>query len=470
MPPKKSKDDIKKDLLNKGFSLCEEFKSLHLHKTKIKCVECNLEQNVFLRNIFRDEKPKCVCKGAKKAKNRIINGKHDQSQAEEFKAKINTITDAICLNPEKYTNNKSNLEWKCKLCDKTWQAPPANILSYKSHCPNCNSGNKESVCRAVLEKLYPEYKFPTVRPEFLRREDSNKCLEIDCYNEKLKFGLEYNGVQHYSVKGGFYGKTEEDLKQQQEKDQWKLNKCAENNVHLVVISYKDFNKKSNLDIKKLIYDKSITYMQSKNIRIDTDYLASADIDIKNYGQRKKINNQADKTKFRNLLKELNYQLAKKEDKCKNFNYKAALICDVRHYFEMHISQFLKEKKCLVCRFLDNTRQRNIDIPENLDIKGITIANKIYQIELLCNECDTRYAKTTSLCYYSDELNCNYCNEKISNVEFSNVEFSNVEFNADEGFSNTREFSDAEFSDTETSGDTETRIMLEKLVIKKLKQK
>src|SRR5690606_32389304 len=55
----------------------------------------------------------------------------------------------------------------------------------------------ENECRRVLQNIFIGYKFPNVRPDFMENNRTKRCLELDCYNEKLNLALEYNGKQHY---------------------------------------------------------------------------------------------------------------------------------------------------------------------------------------------------------------------------------------------------------------------------------
>ena len=56
----------------------------------------------------------------------------------------------------------------------------------------------EIECRTVLENIFKR-PFRKKRPSFLENKALNNGLnlEIDCYNEELKLGCEYNGRQHY---------------------------------------------------------------------------------------------------------------------------------------------------------------------------------------------------------------------------------------------------------------------------------
>lgn len=113
------------------------------------------------------------------------------------------------------------------------------FLPYKVLFKNKNFRPKESKgeieCRKILEDIFGE-KFPKVRPNFLKHPATGKNLEIDCYNEKRKLGLEYSGRQHYVFTPVFH-KTLKDFEDQKERDELKKKLCQENGVKLIEVPY-----------------------------------------------------------------------------------------------------------------------------------------------------------------------------------------------------------------------------------------
>ena len=93
----------------------------------------------------------------------------------------------------------------------------------------------EKICKKVIEKL-TGCKFKKVRPEFLKNPKTGRCLEIDCYNDKLKLGVEYNGMQHY-IFVPQYHKSKEDYQQQVYRDKLKAKLCKRNNIKLITVKY-----------------------------------------------------------------------------------------------------------------------------------------------------------------------------------------------------------------------------------------
>ena len=95
----------------------------------------------------------------------------------------------------------------------------------------------ETECRRVLEKIFKK-EFRKTRPKFLNNPvtGGKYNLEIDCYNEELRLGLEYNGRQHYEY-SSFFHKNKEDFLNQKYRDIIKKNMCKDNNVILIEVPY-----------------------------------------------------------------------------------------------------------------------------------------------------------------------------------------------------------------------------------------
>ncbi len=93
----------------------------------------------------------------------------------------------------------------------------------------------ETECMLVLEELF-NTKFHTVRPYLLNFPETNRNLELDCYNSELKLAVEYNGRQHYQWPN-FPGVTREKFYSQVRRDRFKLRKCNEYGIYLIVVPY-----------------------------------------------------------------------------------------------------------------------------------------------------------------------------------------------------------------------------------------
>jgi hypothetical protein len=93
----------------------------------------------------------------------------------------------------------------------------------------------EGILRNCLENLYA-LKFPNVRLSEIVNPNTGMKLEIDCYNEQLKIGAEYHGINHYKFIPHFH-KTEEAFKESQKRDEYKELMCAKLGITLLIVPY-----------------------------------------------------------------------------------------------------------------------------------------------------------------------------------------------------------------------------------------
>lgn len=103
-----------------------------------------------------------------------------------------------------------------------------------------NNNNKfvskgEQVCRDTMERIYG-VPFINTRPNWLKNPATNRNLELDCYNDKLKLAVEYNGIQHYKW-CSFAKQTYTDFREQVKRDRIKIDLCEKNGVYLIVVPY-----------------------------------------------------------------------------------------------------------------------------------------------------------------------------------------------------------------------------------------
>ena len=100
--------------------------------------------------------------------------------------------------------------------------------------PTKGRSKGERICREIFQEIYG-LPFPSTYPDFLRNPQTNRLLELDGYNEQLKIAFEYNGRQHYKKVRRFHPHGNTDLLYQFQKDDFKIRKCDENGVYLIII-------------------------------------------------------------------------------------------------------------------------------------------------------------------------------------------------------------------------------------------
>ena len=105
----------------------------------------------------------------------------------------------------------------------------------KRGAPRQSSGEIE--CRRVLSKIFNK-PFDSVRPNFLNNPvtGGNHNLEIDCYDQSLRLGCEYQGKQHY-VYIPYFHKNKEAFLNQKYRDDMKKRMCKENGIKLIDVPY-----------------------------------------------------------------------------------------------------------------------------------------------------------------------------------------------------------------------------------------
>jgi len=124
----------------------------------------------------------------------------------------------------------------------TFTARDIDNLSFNNSNPPVNKNiPKESKgeieCKRVLEKIFNK-PFNKARPSFLNNKitGGNYNLEIDCYNDELKLGVEYDGAQHHKYIPYFH-KNKEAFYNQKYRDTLKEYMCKENGVILIRVPY-----------------------------------------------------------------------------------------------------------------------------------------------------------------------------------------------------------------------------------------
>lgn len=118
----------------------------------------------------------------------------------------------------------------------TWCVPsfiPFNLKQFITSDQNSCESKGESVVRQYLNNRFNVI-FDKVRN--LYNPITGQFLEIDCYNDILKLGVEYQGKQHY-VYTPFFHKNKEAFRNQQYRDELKRIYCRDAGIHLIEVPY-----------------------------------------------------------------------------------------------------------------------------------------------------------------------------------------------------------------------------------------
>lgn len=105
----------------------------------------------------------------------------------------------------------------------------------------------QAICGMVIEALTGK-RFICVHPPWLKNPLTGRVMEIDHYNDELRIGLEYNGVQHYRYTPHFQkekyseydGKIvsgQRHFELQVFRDEVKKSLCDEHGITLIIVPY-----------------------------------------------------------------------------------------------------------------------------------------------------------------------------------------------------------------------------------------
>jgi len=214
-------EGAKQKCLDKNVEFVDNFYKDHAYRYNFKCNECNYEWQSTFKYVSRHGCQKC-------------NGYNKRRSIEEIKKACKKY-DVICLS-DKIKKNGETYKFKCMKCEVEWEDTLSNFFNHNK-CPNkkCRYVNLfgENLVRGIFERIFRK-KFIKIKPDWLRNPKTGYKLELDGFNEELKLAFEYNGRQHYELVEGFK-MTVERLEMQKYIDNFKVNKCSELGIKLIVI-------------------------------------------------------------------------------------------------------------------------------------------------------------------------------------------------------------------------------------------
>jgi hypothetical protein len=208
-------EDCKKFALDKGGKCLSDIYENIFEKLKWECGVCFYQWSAAFTNINNGG---CWCpKCAGNAKLSIEDAKN-----------IAIKNGGECLS-NIYDNNHEDLLWRCKNGHE-WSAALFSIRNNETWCRKCKCGKYETIVRKFFEFVFG-YEFPSIRPHWLKNEETGRNLELDGYCAELNIAFEYQGPHHYKP---IYG--EDKFKIVKKKDLFKVEKCKKENVNLIVLN------------------------------------------------------------------------------------------------------------------------------------------------------------------------------------------------------------------------------------------
>jgi hypothetical protein len=154
------------------------------------------------------------------------------------------------------------VSWKCGNRHE-FKARYHDITSQNTGCPDCArlSNKSEEICRELMCEIFDDI-FPSCRPEFLRRPETMKCLELDGFAPRLKLAFEYQGRQHIEYSDFFHRGDPEKFEDQQARDDQKRKMCEAADVFLVTIAW-PLNHNTPEEIRATILEQTKTWVDPR---------------------------------------------------------------------------------------------------------------------------------------------------------------------------------------------------------------
>lgn len=282
---------------------------------------------------------------------------------------------------------------------KNFEATPRNIVHCNSWCPQNGCMNKkyEHTCRVIFTYLFTfyddsnkldnfnlqdidinkeyytleelkiitnydkiKYYFPVIRPTELLIENlsddienGHNRLEIDCYNENLKIGLEVDGRNHFEYDEYLHRSDINNFKRQQELDKIKDNLCLDAGIKLLRIPYYIYT--TNLqNTKKYLYD----LLVENNINLNDNFNYDEYMQNNHPIIRNMIYNNFGGTnsiKLINLIRLLesrdtNYQISKYILNLELTSHKFDMICGNNHIYKTSYTNISRGRNCPKCAY------------------------------------------------------------------------------------------------------------------------
>lgn len=139
-----------------------------------------------------------------------------------------------------YVNNNQKIDIICKKHGLFKQSPKSHLRG--DGCPKCKSSKGERNIMYFLEKNNIDYIYQKTYYDCIST-IGNK-LKFDFYLPDYNICVEYDGEQHFKPIDYFGGV--ESFNRQRERDITKNNYCLENNIKLIRLSFKDYDKIENI--------------------------------------------------------------------------------------------------------------------------------------------------------------------------------------------------------------------------------
>jgi hypothetical protein len=215
------------------------------------CIICHrldkneIEHGEFWQNankhLIKHGCPKCA-----RERNDEANDRRNKKCKENFIEIANKVHNNRFIYLDEYVGSFKKMKIQCKECKTIFYQTPANH-KFGAGCPNCKRSKSEKYIEDILKNrninYISEYTFNDCKGK-------KRLLPFDFYLPEKNIIIEYQGEQHYKPVY-FNGckdekKVIEGYESIKRTDKIKKEYCANNNIKLIEISYKDHNNINNI--------------------------------------------------------------------------------------------------------------------------------------------------------------------------------------------------------------------------------
>jgi hypothetical protein len=350
------------------------------------------------------------------------------------KISLQTVLDKLdklkfeLLNQDEFETTKSIGEFKCSR-NHIWKTEIHNVYGNKSECPECSTNMGEAKCKFILETIFN-------KPFIKTRKIIDIGLELDMYNKELNLALEFNGIQHYIEDDKFFHKNG-GFEEQQERDNYKLKFCIDNNINLIIVPY---------TIKG---DKLIDFIYNKLIELNYNIPNYLDIDwdtkFTEYTMESDTKND--------IFNKMKQYAIDNQGKCLETHYlgydaKHRFECSKQHKFKFDGREFIRRQTnksfCVYCDGKKVDYEYIEELLSDINMKAISTEYKDCgktPFTIACNKCNTEFTSVwDNLKQRQVKNGCNNCNkikelnEKLEKIEFKFIDLLYTNANVKNNYS------------------------------------
>ena len=205
----------------------------YVKENKKVLIGCKNHENIF----WFYQTPIIHWKGSGCPECTALNGGRRKTKEEFINKSKELNNDKYDYSLVNYINNKIPIKLICKKHNYTFEQTPCNHLNLKQGCPLCRESLGEKEIKNFLENNNISFEIQKTYKELYDKNIKAK-LRYDFYLPKYNLLIEYNGIQHYKFQK-YFQKNINNFYKQKHHDWLKRKYAMDNNINLLIISYKE---------------------------------------------------------------------------------------------------------------------------------------------------------------------------------------------------------------------------------------